>query len=644
MSQRYRSMSRLLLALLALAVLAAPASAAPPAACADDSAYPGGVHPGGEWPSYGHDLSNTRSQPLEETISPANAGTLAEAWRFETNGEGDFTGTPIVAGGCLYAGSNRGTVYALNADTGKQVWSAKVPRGGQVNGTVHVAGGLVYAAVAAPPPTAGCSGEACDLGPYVVALDQATGELRWATKSLDEQRGADMYGSPVVFDASDDGIDNPVLFIGVSGWGAEADVSGELRYLFDGGYVLLDARDGRLLQKRFTIADDDTDAHAGCGIWSTPAVDFDEGVLYVGTSNPFKPESEHRYCNAVLKIVADRSAEDFGAIAGHYKATNEDYLSHYTGPYPCQSTGVPSPHPSQEIGTCTDQDLSVGASPNLMPGIGGRKLVGVGQKSGIYHAFEAGSMERAWTQTLGVPTIIGGIVGSTAFDGESIFGPNTVPALLWSVDAAGGAIRFVNAHGPVAYGNQTAVANGVVYISDQKGYLNAFDSATGQQVLARKLVDLTPETFQATQGGTTIARNTVYTSVGTTAMPNGAIVALRPQAGTGAFDVPGPGGGSAPAPPAAGATLLAGPQATTTGYATPRMVLAQGQRLSFANLDVTPHNVVSAEAGLFRSTLVGLAGTGVVEGTERLAGGDYGFYCSVHPGMTGTLTVAGAGR
>src|SRR5436190_10442938 len=104
---------------------------------------------GGEWRTYGHDPSNTRSQPAEKTIGPLEAATLAPAWTFSTKGAGaggDFTGTPVVADGCLFVASSRGWVFALNADTGAVVWKAKVPKGG-VNSTVTISGGRAIVAV-----------------------------------------------------------------------------------------------------------------------------------------------------------------------------------------------------------------------------------------------------------------------------------------------------------------------------------------------------------------------------------------------------------------------------------------------------------------------------------------------------------------
>ena len=140
--------------------------------------------PGGEWRTFGHDDANTRHQDRERVISPGDAPTLSPAWTFSTldnPGDGDITGTPVVADGCVYVATNRGWVFALNADTGALVWKAQVPYGGGVNSTVGVEGGRVYVAVSRTSVATGCpAGDPC-VGPYVVAFDQATGALAWAT-------------------------------------------------------------------------------------------------------------------------------------------------------------------------------------------------------------------------------------------------------------------------------------------------------------------------------------------------------------------------------------------------------------------------------------------------------------------------------
>jgi plastocyanin len=75
------------------------------------------------------------------------------------------------------------------------------------------------------------------------------------------------------------------------------------------------------------------------------------------------------------------------------------------------------------------------------------------------------------------------------------------------------------------------------------------------------------------------------------------------------------------------------------------MFTGVGGPLSFVNLDTVQHDVVSVDkapdgAPLFRSKLIGLGESAPVQGLERVkAGQSYEFFCSVHPGMRGTLYV-----
>ena len=123
-------------------------------------------------------------------------------------------------------------------------------------------------------------------------------------------------------------------------------------------------------------------------------------------------------------------------------------------------------------------DLAIGAPPNLVRAADGRKQVGVGQKSGHYHLWDIDSGALQWRTPLGIPTIIGGIVGGTAYDGEKIYGPSTVPGFVFSVEKGGGTPTWIAPHSFVSYGNPSSVANGVVWTTTQMNTLQAYDAAT----------------------------------------------------------------------------------------------------------------------------------------------------------------------
>src|SRR5262244_4050418 len=80
-----------------------------------------------DWPTYAADLAGTRYRPLDQ-INASNFNDLEIAWRFKTDNLGNrpeykLEGTPLMVNGVLYttAGSRRAAV-ALDAATGELRW------------------------------------------------------------------------------------------------------------------------------------------------------------------------------------------------------------------------------------------------------------------------------------------------------------------------------------------------------------------------------------------------------------------------------------------------------------------------------------------------------------------------------------------
>jgi polyvinyl alcohol dehydrogenase (cytochrome) len=500
------------------------------------------VAPGGDWPMMGRDLTSTRTQVAEQTMQPL----LRPAWTFDANratGErhNEVTGYPIVSGGCVYVGSSTGGntpgwVFALAADTGDVVWKTKVPGG--VFASVAVAGGVVYAHASRVG------------GPLLVALDQATGSVRWQT-AVDTQKGADAVSSPIVYDG--------MVWVGISGTAAEGDEAD--RTEFQGSTVLVAAepidvpeyipvdaaapsgarrraQPGEVIRKLWTVPQRDWAAgFAGGSQWGTISIDPDTGYGYAGTGNPFNDEAEHAHTNAVLKIDLGRGRATFGQIVGSYKGDVEEYFPDLKDRMPCG----PVDHLVFAAGVeCGNLDLDFGTTPNIYRDRTGRKVVSAGQKSGVVHFFDAVTMAPISKTLLGVPSPVGGMVGSAAFDGAALYGPHSVGGYLWSVDASTHKTRWVT---PVAdavhWGPPVTAANGVLYTVDLKGFLDAYDARTGAPLLhlPMKLGTHTQApTFS--WGAVTVARHHVYasiglglTSAGLPSMPNGYVISYVPLMG-----------------------------------------------------------------------------------------------------------------
>ncbi len=161
------------------------------------------------WPVYSADLSGTRSLPsnLDSTTAP----NLVPAWSVDIGGP--ISATPVIVDGVVYAGSYDGNLYALDLATGSSVWTyatgAAVPEPNLgidlgITGSAAVADGVVYVG---------------DASATVHAVDAATGSEIWSVK-VDQQTSASIWSSPVVW--------NGTLYIGVASIAKEVGFRGSV--------------------------------------------------------------------------------------------------------------------------------------------------------------------------------------------------------------------------------------------------------------------------------------------------------------------------------------------------------------------------------------------------------------------------------
>jgi plastocyanin len=127
------------------------------------------------------------------------------------------------------------------------------------------------------------------------------------------------------------------------------------------------------------------------------------------------------------------------------------------------------------------------------------------------------------------------------------------------------------------------------------------------------------------------------------------VVLLAAAAAGTALAVPA---GAAPLPEGT-VNVVAGPQAAVTDYVTQQLVSTAGTVVTFANIDTTTHDVTSRatrtvvikgrkkQVPLFASPITSNGELTKIVGTDKLKPGTYDFFCSLHPAMTGTLTVQG---
>ena len=433
-----------------------------------------------EWPSYGADIANSRT--VAGGPAPTSVPSLVQAWRDDFT-DGDFTGTPVVAGGVAYVGSNGGVVRAIQAvgggarPAGSVLWSTSVAPD-PVNGSLAVSGSTVFVPVAKVG------------GPYLVALDAATGRRLWSTV-LDTSTDADVYGSPTVAPAPDGRL---FVLEGVSA------VSGDPASPLRGSVTALDAASGAVVWKQYTVPP----GFNGGAVWSTPSVDLATGAVYIGTGNAYSGQAAPT-TDAMLEL--DLAT---GAVRGFFQATSGDVFSSST-------PGL---------------DFAFGASPNLID-VGGRHLVGEGQKSGAYWVLDRTTMQPVWHAQVGPGSVLGGVLGYTAYDSaaDQIAGPISAPGYVWSVQASTGTPRWVSAGvGDPVHFSPVAISNGVVYSLLSGGFVGAWSEQTGVPLAQLSLSKPGSPTPEASLGGVSVADGLVVANTGTQSS-NGSVVAFRAPTG-----------------------------------------------------------------------------------------------------------------
>lgn len=512
----------------------------------------------GQWRFWGGNLHNTHHAESETLLSPANVGRLKKKWEFKT--AGNVSAIPTVVDGTLYITdwgapfdlaivTGGGTLRAIDAASGKERWSRRISSynpnplnnisrsspvvhedllifGDVVNQTAVVAGGRK------------------GTGATVYAVNRNNGDLVWKT-TLDSHPLAQVTQSPVVHAGR--------IYVGTS---SQEEAAADGRFpgepydccTFQGRMASLDAKTGKILWQTSMAPDNGgkTGGFSGNAIWgSSPAIDVPRKSLYIATSNNYafppalsqclathrgdalrqqeecyaKLDPENNYADSVVALDLDDGSIRWGQKLRNYGAWV----------FACDSTILPWLPPDKEA--CTDIesfDYGFGQAPMLTTvdtPEGPRDIVAVGQKSGVFHAFDPDAGGKLiWRTVVGPGGVQGGMEFGAATDGKRIYaqisnfehkqfkltaGPNKgedVNGGIWAaLDAATGALVWQTPDPSsrlplkglivhpvwggglgkgffgVAMGPMT-VANGVVFAGsmDQEGHMYALEAETGR--------------------------------------------------------------------------------------------------------------------------------------------------------------------
>ncbi len=473
---------------------------------------------GPDWSLNGHDPANTRSQPFENDVGPANVARLAPRWVVTT--AGDVSATPAVVGGSVFFPDWGGVLWSVDADNGVVNWSRSIAEYTGIPGSFSrtspaVDGGLVYV------------GD--QNGSHVIAVNARSGDLSWMAR-LEDHKWAIVTGSPVIV--------GDLVLLGVSS--RENLQRDDPCCTFRSSVSALDKRSGRLVWKRYMLPDNggQVGGFAGAGIVNPPAVDVARGLVYVGTNSHNSVPDSVKQClggdfDGVPPDLIEHWSEGCFPADDHFSSvvaldlhTGEirwSYRVAGTDAWRVACGGLPA-----AVTWCADpKDLTqwdvLGSGANVFrTRIGGRwrDVVGIGSRTGIYRLFDAATGELLWATLVG-PQF--GIQWGTATDDArvyvSIANPSHTQYVLqpsgtpstggsWAaLDPATGRILWQTAVPDGADGlGPPTVANGVVYVGSMARTGDQFYAldAEGGAILWRHAAGA------SVNAGAAVSRGSVY--------------------------------------------------------------------------------------------------------------------------------------
>ncbi len=357
--------------------------------CAESAAKPGGS---AIWNGWGVDLANTRFQPFPG-LTAEQVPALKLRWAFGFPNTTSTFGQPTIAGGRLFLGSEDGTVYSLDARTGCIYWTYKAAATVRTAISIDASLNAIYFG---------------DVKANAYRVDAASGMLVWKVP-VDKHPFARVTGAPKLHAGR--------LCVPVSS--IEEIPGGNAKYpccTFRGSVAALETGTGKQIWKTYAIPDPPQSTRvnskgtqmsgpAGAAIWSSPTIDLERKAIYVATGNAYS-DPPVRYTDAILSLDMETGSLQWARQMTEGDGWNFNCLN--PNRFSCPEHEGP--------------DLDFGSSPILRTAAPGKRLLLVGQKSGMLHAIDPDAQGKiVWQVRIGKGGALGGIEWGSAADDQAVY-------------------------------------------------------------------------------------------------------------------------------------------------------------------------------------------------------------------------------
>ncbi|MEP4148626.1 MAG: alpha/beta fold hydrolase [Halioglobus sp.] len=360
----------------------------------------------GDW-GYGH-RNNRHQMAARAGIAIADLPNLQVAWAQGFPGTTTMRSQPVITEDTLYIGvAATSSVYAFELASGCLRWTYR--------SSAPVRSALVMGKMpgsAAPVLIFGDS----RAGVHVINAADGSGVWQGSAKT---GIASTITGTPVLHEDR--------LYVPISSFEVSRAGHGNYECCEDhGGVRAFDIRNGKVLWTYATTAESQpaeptpggmkTRGPSGAPVWTTPAIDAQRNVLYIGTGENYSWPSTGT-SDAIIALNLDSGEEEWVFQALADDVYNEACVASYLG-YPESPACPKNPGP----------DFDFGASVIIAKTAMGKDILLAGQKSGDVYGLDPDNRGALlWQTKLSDGTPIGGVHWGMSVENDTVFVPVSDP-------------------------------------------------------------------------------------------------------------------------------------------------------------------------------------------------------------------------